>query len=146
MRLPLAAILATVVLMTHTVTGSEVIFSRGDHKLKLLDKDGKEVGSFEAYNNVVKGKKHWPNGSFVFSHHAKHKDDAENSAFGSHGNFVFKVKGRTGMGIHSGRARAKNNPGPKHPTEGCIRTTDAGTKAILDLHKTDPLRKIIVKD
>jgi len=59
--------------------------------------------------------------------------------FGSYGNFVFDVPGRTGMGVHSGRN------GPQSRTQGCIRTTDDATRAIRDLHAIDPLTIITVR-
>ena len=59
--------------------------------------------------------------------------------YGSNGNFVFTVKGRSGMGVHSGRK------GPASKTLGCIRTTNKATKYLLELHKTDALTSIKVK-
>jgi hypothetical protein len=135
---------ATLLLATSApMFASDIIFVRSQHKLTLLDKDGKEVGSWDAYNNVVSTAKPWPNETFKFAYHKKHDDDAPNSAFGSHGNLVFDVTGRSGMGVHSGRA---DKNGPKHPTEGCIRTSDEAMKALLELHKKDPLKTITVKD
>ena len=44
--------------------------------------------------------------------------------------------------IHPGR---EDKGGPTHKTEGCIRTTDAGTKAIKDLVDSgDPPTKLVV--
>jgi hypothetical protein len=128
------------------VTASELVFERNKHRLTLLDQSGKKVAEFEAFNNVITGKEPFPAGVFKFAHTKKHKDDAPGSAYGSHGIVVFDVPKRTGMGVHSGRADAKRNPGPKHPTLGCIRTTDDAMKRILELHSTDKITQLKVTD
>jgi RHS repeat-associated protein len=97
---------------------------------------------FPARNNVVSGANPWPCGTYKYSWHSPHPNDDANGSYGSNGNFIFTVPNRSGMGVHSGRA---NKGGPAHPTEGCIRTNDAGTKAIRDAHYGgDPLSELVV--
>src|SRR5439155_3543567 len=128
-------LLSVFVVSVPTGEASELLFNRGQSTIELKSKEGKSIGTWEAKNNVVKTAKPFPDGSWAFDYHKAHKDDGPNSAYGSHGIFVFKVPGRTGLGVHSGRANAKNNPGPAHPTIGCIRTTDAAMQEILKQHK-----------
>jgi hypothetical protein len=112
---------------------SVITFKRGDHTLSI------EGASYTAYNNVDSTSDGpWPNGTFSYASRTKHADDAPASTFGSNGNFMFTVPGRTLMGIHSGRkdrADGLRRKGPAHCTFGCIRTTDEGTAhmARLDL-------------
>lgn len=127
-------------------TASELLFERKTNKITLFDKSGLKVGSYEAYNNVVAGHQPYPAGIHKFSHAKAHDNDAPGSDYGSYGIVVFDVPKRTGMGVHSGRSDAKNNPGPKHPTLGCIRTTDEAMKKIVELHKTDKLTLLKVVD
>lgn len=132
--------------LSGTGTASELLFERKKNTITLIDKAGKQAAMFEAFNNVATGHDPYPAGTHKFSHAKTHDDDAPGSAYGSHGIVVFDVPKRTGMGVHSGRADAKNNPGPKHPTHGCIRTTDEAMKKIVELHKTDKLTQLKVVD
>jgi hypothetical protein len=127
-------------------TASQLLFQRKQHTVTLFSKDGKKLASFEACNNVVSGSDPFPVGTYKFSHAKRHEDDAAGSTYGRYGIVVFEVPSRTGLGIHSGRADAKNNPGPKHPTQGCIRTTDDAMKKILEVHVNDKLTEIKVVD
>ena len=94
------------------------------------------IGSqtFVAHNNVdSKAKGKWPNGTFSFERTTEHRDDAADSAYGTHGNVIFTVPGRTNMGVHSGRtakADGRGRHGPEHATMGCIRSTDAAVQAL----------------
>lgn len=72
-----------------------------------------------------------------------HTDLDTNSAYGSHGNFIFEVPGHEGMGVHSGRT---DRGGPTYNTHGCIRTTDEATEQINQTHATDPLTTITVHE
>lgn len=54
---------------------------------------------------------------------------------------IFNVPGRTGMGLHSGRA---NSGAQNHPTLGCIRTTDAAMGFVRNLITTDPVTSMTV--
>jgi RHS repeat-associated protein len=99
--------------------------------------------AFQANNNVVKGKDPWPSGTYSFSYYKSHPESGVNGSYGSNGNFVFNVPGRSGMGVHSGQA---NQGGPDHVTNGCIRTTDAATQEIYNKHfGGDPLTQITVR-
>lgn len=108
-----------------------------DGKAHTITVGGK---SFEAYNNVdssSNGK--WPNGMFLFERVTTHGDDGVDSAYGSYGNVIFTVAGRSNMGVHSGRASKADGAGrkgPKHATMGCIRTTDAGVLALKKIAKS----------
>ncbi|MGE4291995.1 MAG: RHS repeat domain-containing protein [Desulfovibrio sp.] len=97
---------------------------------------------FPADNRTVRGHAHYPSGNFPFAWHSEHDGADENSSYGSNGNFIFDVKGRTGMGVHAGRA---NKGGIHHPTYGCIRTTDTATNKMSEVHKVDPLSKLYVR-
>ena len=126
---------------------SSLKFNRQNKAITLHDSAGKQTGSWRAENNVVSEAKPWPNGSYKFSWHSRHADGNADSAFGSHGNFIFEVVGREGLGVHSGRtskADGHGNTGPAHVTNGCIRTTEAGCKAIADAHAKQPLTTIDV--
>jgi RHS repeat-associated protein len=86
----------------------------------------------------------WPVGTFPFLKHVPHPKSGPNDSFGSYDAFMFYVKGRREMELHSGRA---NQGGPYHPTMGCIRTTDEGMREIYKLHfGGDPLTQITVAE
>jgi RHS repeat-associated protein len=101
---------------------SEVQFNRSESTLTIYSQ-GKQVAQFPAGNNTTSTSNGpWPNGTYDYSYYLPHPESGSNGPYGSNGNFVFNVPGRTGMGIHSGRK------GPQSKTEGCIRTTDEGTE------------------
>ena len=119
---------------------SDVTFDRVRGTIIIYDNKGNQIGQFPAGNNTTpKSNGPWPNGKFPYSYYVPHPESGPAGPYGSNGNFVFKVPGRPGMGIHSGRS------GPQSKTLGCIRTTDEATKFLLDLNQTDPLRTITVK-
>lgn len=121
---------------------SSLVFNRADGTLTLLDKNGHVVIVCDAGNNTTKHSKGpWPNGTWPYSGHNNHPPDP-NGPYGSHGIFIFKVPGRSGMGVHSGRA---NSGGPKHPTLGCVRTTDNCMQQISNFVGTDPLKTITIQ-
>lgn len=120
-----------------------LIFNKNNGTVTAYDDNGNKTGTFPAGNNVVAGATQWPEGTFDYDYHTPHPESGVNDAYGSHGNFVFKVPGHTGMGVHAGRA---NRGGPKHKTNGCIRSTDDATRAIETLHQTSPLKKLTVLD
>ncbi len=132
--------------LSSVADASELLFERKKNRITLIANDGSKVAQYDAYNNVASGNAPFPQGIHKFSHTKKHEDDAPGSAYGSFGIIVFNVPGRTGMGVHSGRVDAKNNPGPKHPTNGCIRTTDEAMKKIINLHQSDKVIQIKVVD
>jgi uncharacterized protein RhaS with RHS repeats len=121
---------------------SSLIFNRQNGTLTLLDKDGNVVIVCDAANNTTKNSKGpWPNGTYPYSGHNNHPPDP-NGPYGSHGINIFNVPGRSGMGVHSGRA---NSGGPQHPTLGCVRTTDNCMNQINNFVGTDPLKTITIQ-
>jgi hypothetical protein len=124
---------------------SRLVFSRGSHKLVLYSCTGEQMDSWPAYSNTNPGTNEIPDGTYKFSWHSPHTGKTADSAFGSNGNFIFEVPGRIGIGIHSGREFSCVNPGPQHPTDGCIRTIDKATAKIREVHQRDPLALLTVK-
>jgi RHS repeat-associated protein len=116
---------------------SSIVFNRDAGTITLHRNDGSVVGTWPANNNVTNSAKgDWPAcDPCQYSHYNRHPSSGPNDAYGSHGIFVFHVSGRSGMGVHSGRA---NRAGPDQPTLGCIRTTDDAMKAISDTHFGGP--------
>ncbi|MDF3983949.1 L,D-transpeptidase [Luteibacter sp. PPL554] len=105
-------------------------------------RDGTVAGSFPA-NNITNRTSNGssPNGTFNRVGLNAHPESDANGPYGSHGIITFDVPGRTGMGLHSGRAdRGAQN----HPTLGCIRTTDAAMEAVRELERTDPVTSMNV--
>ena len=68
-----------------------------------------------------------------------------NGPYGSHGIIRFNYPHHSGVGVHSGRAHKKHNPGPQHATHGCIRTTDKAMATISAVMKEDSLTNITVE-
>jgi len=121
---------------------SSMVFNRANGTLTLLDKNGNVVIVCDAGNNATKHSKGpWPNGTWPYSGHNNHPADP-NGPYGTHGIFTFKVPGRSGMGVHAGRA---NSGEPKHPTLGCVRTTGDCMSQISDFVGTDPLTTLTVQ-
>jgi hypothetical protein len=119
---------------------STLTFDRSSGNVTLYTAGGTEVGQFPAGNATASNSNGpWPAGTFPYSHYMPHPESDATGPYGSYGNFVFSVLGRSGMGVHSGR----RSPGSK--TMGCIRTTDEGTRTIGELHFLDPLTSITVK-
>lgn len=127
---------------------SHIVYDRSESKITVHSKaseDGTANSTeFPAGNQTTSSSNGaWPEGKYNFSWYNKHEDAQDpNGSFGSHGNFIFDVKDRTGMGVHAGR----KDKGPTAATEGCIRTTDEATLHIKNLHNTDPLTHIIVQE
>lgn len=118
------------------------------HTIILTDNQGQQKGSWQAYNNVDSHAtlRHIANGTYSVQdriHPHNHTPDA-NGPYGLHGIIRFNVPHHPGIGVHSGRANARHQPGPKHATMGCIRTTDEAMLAIKNLIRTDPLLTIDV--
>jgi hypothetical protein len=129
---------------------SELVFDGQNHSLSLLDKDGKPIGSWLAYNNVDSHAtlRHLPNGPFPAQDKTAPHAHAPNpnGPYGSYGIIRFSVPGHPGVGVHSGRADARYLPGPEHPTMGCIRTSDMAMQAIKEFIFDDALATVIVKN
>jgi hypothetical protein len=112
-------------------------FSDDQHALLIAGK------KFPAFNNVQSDCKVWPEGVFDYDYPMPHNEPAEkkeDTSYGLNGNYVFKVPGRTEMGIHSGRKNVCDKSpmrrrGPEYCTLGCIRTTDEATEVLRDTKK-----------
>jgi RHS repeat-associated protein len=121
---------------------SSLTFNRANGSLTLYDKNGNAIAVCTAANNTTKSSNGlWPNGTYPFSSHNNHPPDP-NGPYGSYGIDIFDVPGRTGMGVHSGRA---NSGGPSHPTLGCVRTTDDCMKKITDWQAHDPMTDVTIQ-
>jgi RHS repeat-associated protein len=121
---------------------STLVFDRATGKLYVFDKDNNFLFECTAGNRTVRSSKGpWPDGTYPYGYHNDHPADP-NGPFGLYGIYVFRVPGRPGMGVHSGRA---NRKGPNSPTEGCVRTDDDCMKKIHDLTAKDPLKSIVVE-
>lgn len=118
------------------------------HILTLFSSTGERLGAWTAHNNAASNSGGvFPAGTFEFSWHAQHEGGNADGAYGSYGNFIFEVPGRTGMGVHSGRsaqADRRGRSGTQHATMGCIRTTDRAMAQILAIHARDPLTTLSV--
>lgn len=117
-----------------------MVFNRGNGTITIYNNQGSQVGQYPAGNNTTSSSNGpWPNGTYDYSHYMPHPESGSNGRYGSNGNFVFDVPGRTGMGIHSGRS------GPQSNTEGCVRTTDGATDFLRNVNRNDPLQTITVQ-
>ena len=129
---------------------STLQFDRGPEKLSLIMQDGSTLARFDAANNVdSRSKGIWPDGQYQFSFYNAHPGDLPNSAYGSHGIFIFDVPNREGMGVHSGREGVPDGFGKagfEHCTMGCIRTTDEAMAQLLRTHAVDPITSITVSE
>ena len=111
-------------------------FQRMIHTLELFDQSGNSLGSWDAYNNVDSHSRGiWPDGQYAFSYWVPHKGLGVDSAYGTHGIYVFQVPGRDGMGVHAGRKTVGKLKGPQHPTMGCVRTTEDAMTLIQSTHE-----------
>lgn len=128
---------------------STLTYNGHNNQLTLTRANGTTV-TWTAHNNAqISSNGRMPNGTFNFLWHAPHPGGNINSAYGSHGNFVFDVPGRIGMGVHSGRARSNDlagRYGTAYATNGCIRTTDDAMNTISQTHVTDPIRSLTVRN
>ncbi|WP_328514826.1 RHS repeat-associated core domain-containing protein, partial [Ralstonia solanacearum] len=121
---------------------SSVTYDGQAHTITIRDNGGNIVGTFPANNNTTTTSNGpWPNGAFPYNNSNPHPESGANGPYGSHGILVFNVPGRTGMGLHSGRA---NSGAQNHPTLGCIRTTDAAMGFVRNLITTDPVTSMTV--
>jgi uncharacterized protein YgiM (DUF1202 family) len=86
--------------------------------------------TYVAYNNVASSSNgKWRDGIYTHDYtlDKTNVSTEEQRIYGSVANIVFQYPGRSGMGIHSGRANDKDKlgrSGSEHCTMGCIRTTD----------------------
>jgi RHS repeat-associated protein len=135
---------------------SHLVFCSNWELLFILNDKDDAVKVLPAANNPdrSKGVKPWPPGRFPFHEITHHADDnnGPDSRYGPLGNFKFKkVPGRSDMGVHGGRAPGKKRNGDKtygykHPTYGCIRTTNDGMSWIAWTNYWDPIEDLTVTD
>ena len=126
-----------------------MVFDGTIHQISLIDSTGRTLGTWPAFNNVDRHATltHLPNSTYPFLDSVRpHPHPADpDGPYGSYGILRFTVPGHRGIGVHSGRAGSAHQPGPPHPTEGCIRTTDAAMQSISTVIRTDPLSTIDVR-
>jgi RHS repeat-associated protein len=119
---------------------SDVVFDSGAETVTIIDNSGNVVGTYPAANNTTSSSNGpWLSGTYPYSHYVPHPESGATGPYGSNGNFVFDVPGRSGMGVHSGRS------GPQSKTLGCIRTTDEATEHLGRVNAVDPIKTITVK-
>jgi hypothetical protein len=129
---------------------SSLIFNPATGTITVANGDGVAMGQFPAANNTdSQSRGPWPTGDYDYSRHTTHNDDGPDSAFGSNGNYIFKVPGcHDTCGVHSGRQNipdALGRMGVAHATMGCIRTTDEAMRLITNLIANgDPLTGLMV--
>ncbi|HLA74959.1 MAG TPA: RHS repeat-associated core domain-containing protein [Gammaproteobacteria bacterium] len=111
---------------------AQVTYDSRNQTVTVYEGGSTKVHQFPAGNNTTSTSNGpWPSGTFPFDRWKAHPESGPDGPYGSFGNFIFDVPGRTGMGIHSGRS------GPQSKTEGCIRTTDDATE-LLDRLSNNP--------
>ncbi|HWR14278.1 MAG TPA: RHS repeat-associated core domain-containing protein [Terriglobales bacterium] len=146
---------------------SSLVFDGEEKTITLYDKDNKQVGHWDAANNVDSHsglKNGLPDGTYDMQDtKAPHTHDAaKDSKDGEYGTVgIFRVKDfsgpdkdakgnlnkHQGVGVHAGR---ENKPdglkrkGPEHATQGCIRMTEDAMKQIKTTAKDDPLTYTVV--
>lgn len=96
-----------------------VIYNGVLRQLTLVDKQGKTIGTWSAYNNIDSHatiQPHIPDGSYAVQDRSRPHPHAANpnGPYGSYGIIRLNVPGH--VGVHSGRANARHLPGPPHPT------------------------------
>lgn len=135
---------------------SRLVFDGMQHTITLYKSNFEIVGTWTAFNridNAVKTKTgftHLQDGIYMMQdrsvphRHINHEDDTINGKYGTYGIVRFYMIGHSGVGVHSGRAFHHRLPGPRHPTQGCIRTTEEAMKAIKDLMHQEPLETLTV--
>ena len=145
---------------------SDLRYLMASHVIVLYDKNGNEVGRWNASNTATKNSTgvfanngHLDPGKYNFEDqtapttHGDAKDkngillDSENGAYGPYGDFVLEDftdrlgVPHTGVAVHSGRA---DEEGWETPTNGCVRTTDDAMVQIQETAKDDPLKTLQV--
>jgi RHS repeat-associated protein len=126
---------------------SSLIYNPSTGTITVVNGAGQAIGTFPAGNNTTNPATDpnsagpYPQGTFPYTGYVNHGSDP-NSAYGANGAFRFPHPGCPNCEVHSGRA---NRGGPKHPTQGCIRTTDSATSLIKQLNQNgDPLTGLTV--
>lgn len=130
---------------------SHLDFDRVSQKIQLFDHFNVALTApFAAFNLVdSRSRGPWPDGTYRYQGYNAHAEVADpDSEYGRHGILVFAVPGRSGMGVHSGRARIPDGlgrVGPQHCTLGCVRTTDEAMAAFVEAARRDPIESITVR-
>ncbi|WP_312310573.1 L,D-transpeptidase [Atlantibacter sp.] len=129
---------------------TQLLFDGEKHELSVMDDNGNLISTWSAYNNIDSRipMRHIPNGTYPIEDRNSphyHTPDAE-SPYGLYGIIRFSVPGHSGIGVHFGRAHYRNNPGPQHVTNGCIRTTDDAMFQIKNIMRLSPLNTIEVRN
>ena len=129
---------------------STLLFDGLSHQLSLIGNNGEIQGTWIAYNNVDRHATltHVPNRTYTIQDRSvplRHTADA-NGSYGLHGIIRFNMAGHPGIGVHSGRAHARHQPGPQHQTMGCIRTSDEAMLAIAEAMQSESLSTIEVRN
>ena len=129
---------------------SYVIYDRAAGNIQVFSGMGQLLGTYAASNNPQRSARAGavPEGVFEYSYHTDHPESGVTGSYGSNGNFVFNFPNGSGIGIHSGREGQCDKSGKcgvNFSTNGCIRTTDDGTRLLKGLMVSDPLTSIIVQ-
>ncbi|EPE7491372.1 L,D-transpeptidase family protein [Cronobacter universalis] len=129
---------------------TKLIFDGVKHELSVINDNGGLISTWCAYNNIDSRipMRHLPNGTYSVEDRRSphyHTPDPE-GPYGMYGIIRFTVPGHFGIGLHSGRAHHRQNPGPQHATQGCIRTTDDAMFQIRNIMRLSPLTTIEVRN
>lgn len=136
-------------------------------KLRLVDRDGNQVGEWDADNRVTNavlqeyGISGLPNGDYLVrdKHYPSHDDEPSNyTSRGSVGPagilklrpFLVNGKLHKDVGVHAGRKGApdqspQRGTGVHHVTHLCVRTTDAAMSLIRATGLHDPITVLNVR-
>ena len=130
-------------------------FERIGH-MQLYSREDAILGSWPAHNDTASySNGRWPSGRYAWSHYNRHPQmglapACISTPFGCEGIHVFDVSvhGRTGMGIHAGRAWKVDVLGPRlgGRSLGCVRTTEDAMAAINRTHAVDPLAHVVIDE
>ena len=128
---------------------TDLIYNHRTATLWIMDNRGQILGMFPAANNPdSRSRGSWGPGMYTFKEWIAHPESGPNGQYGSNGNFVFKVSGCTGCGIHAGRENTCDHAkrcGVDHATMGCIRSPDEATELLWYLRNSgDDIRTLWV--
>lgn len=125
-------------------------FNRAAGTLWITPPGSGSAQGFPAANNAQSSSRGpWPPGTYPFERTTTHSDDGPSSQYGSNGNTIFTVPGRSNMGVHSGRDGSTDRAGrssAQYATDGCIRTTDDATTLLRKLLRQGHTPTVVVTD
>ncbi|WP_342133592.1 RHS repeat-associated core domain-containing protein [Hydrogenophaga sp. OTU3427] len=128
----------------------DVQFNRAAGTLWITPPGSGSAQGFPAANNAQSSSRGpWPPGTYPFERTTTHSDDGSSSQYGSNGNTIFTVPGRSNMGVHSGRDGSTDRAGrsgAQYATDGCIRTTDDATTLLRNLLRQGHTPTVVVTD